>query len=100
MQQSIFEWLQSTRLAVAVGENWFPWVESTHVVFLAVVAGSILTVDARLLGIAQQQLRISYIAQRLLPITWIAFTGAAITGSLLFMANATSYIHNKPFLVK
>jgi hypothetical protein len=100
MQQSIFEWLQNSSLGVLVGESWFPWVESTHVVFLAAVAGSILTVDARLLGIGLADLRISYIARRLLPLTWIAFAGAAITGGMLFMANATNYIHNKPFLVK
>jgi hypothetical protein len=100
MQQSIFEWLQNSSLGVLVGESWFPWVESTHVVFLAAVAGSILTVDARLLGIGLADLRISYIARRLLPLTWIAFAGAAITGSMLFMANATNYIHNKPFLAK
>ncbi len=100
MQTSFFQWLQDTPLAVAVGESWFPWVESTHVMFMAAVAGSILSVDARLLGIGWPQLRLSYIAQKLLPITWIAFAGAAITGTLMFMANATNYIHNKPFLAK
>lgn len=100
MHQSFLEWLQNTPIGIAVGETWFPWVESTHVVFTALVAGSILTVDARLLGMAMPQLRLSYVAQRLLPLTWVAFAGAAITGTLMFMANATSYIHNKPFLAK
>ena len=100
MQQTFFEWLQSTPPAVLVGETWFPWVESAHVVFLAAVAGSILTVDARLLGMASKHLRLSYVAARLLPVTWVAFIGAAITGGLMFIANATSYIHNTPFLVK
>jgi len=97
---SFFEWLQSTPLAVLVGESWFPWVESAHVVFLAAVAGTILTVDARLLGLASRQLRISYLSERLLPWTWAAFTGAAITGLLLFMANAVSYLGKTPFLIK
>jgi hypothetical protein len=100
MEQSFFESLQNTSLAIAVGETWFPWVESAHVVFLAAVAGSILMVDARLLGFASQQLRISYLAKRLLPLTWIAFVGAAVTGGLMFMANATNYIQNTPFLIK
>jgi len=100
MQQSFFEWLQNTPIGVAVGETWFPWVESTHVLFTAVVAGTILTVDARLLGMGLRKLRVTYIAQRILPLTWIAFAGAALTGTLMFMANATSYIHNKPFLAK
>jgi hypothetical protein len=100
MQTTFFEWLQNTPPAVAVGETWFPWVESAHVVFLAAVAGSILMVDARLLGWASQHLRLTHVAQRLLPVTWMAFIGAVVTGGLLFIANATTYIHNTPFLVK
>lgn len=97
---SFLEWLQDTRLALSVGETWFPWVESAHVVFLAAVAGTIFLVDARLLGLASRQLRLTYISERLLPWTWAAFIGAAITGILLFMANAVSYVDKTPFLVK
>lgn len=94
------EWLQNTALALKVGEVWFPWVESAHVVFLAAVAGTIFMVDARLLGFASHQLRFSYVAERLLPWTWVAFIGAAITGGMMFMANAVSYIGKLPFLIK
>jgi hypothetical protein len=97
---TFFDWVQNTSLAVKVGEDWFPYVESAHVVFLALVAGSILTVDARLIGFASRQLRFTYVSDRLLPWTWGAFIGAAITGTLLFIANATSYAANVPFRVK
>lgn len=97
---SFFEWLQDTRLALTVGESWFPWVESAHVVFLAAVAGTIYLVDARLIGVASGHLRLTYLSQRLLPWTWAAFIGAAVTGTLLFMANAVSYVDKTPFLVK
>jgi len=97
---NFLEWLQNTALAVMVGESWFPYVESAHVVFLAAVAGTIFTVDARLLGFASQQLRITYLAERLLPVTWLAFAGAAITGLLMFMANAVAYVDKTPFLIK
>jgi hypothetical protein len=97
---AFFEWLQNTALALKVGESWFQWVESAHVVFLAAVAGTIFIVDARLIGFASGHLRISYVSQRLLPITWIAFVGAVITGGLLFMANAVGYIEKDPFLIK
>jgi hypothetical protein len=98
--QTFFEWLQNTSLAVKVGENWFPYVESAHVVFLALVAGSILTVDARLIGFASRQLRFTYVSDQLLPWTWGAFIGATITGGMLFTANATHYAGNFPFQVK
>jgi hypothetical protein len=97
---NFFDWLQNTPLAVIVGESWFPYVESAHVIFLAAVAGTIFTVDARLLGLASQHLRVSYLAERLLPLTWLAFGGAAITGIMLFMANAVSYTEKTPFLIK
>lgn len=100
MITSFLEWLQTTGLAVIVGESWFPYVESAHVVCLAAVAGTIFTVDARLMGLASRHLRVSYLSERLLPITWIAFAGAAVTGTMMFVANATTYASNTPFLVK
>jgi hypothetical protein len=94
------EWLQNTPLAIAISEDWFPWVESAHVVFLAAVAGTIFIVDTRLLGLASRNLRFTYVSDRLLPWTWTAFVGAAITGTLMFMAGATNYDSNLPFLIK
>jgi hypothetical protein len=94
------EWLQGTSLAMTISEDWFPWVESLHVVCLALVAGTIFMVDTRLLGLTSRNLRFSYLSDRLLPWTWIAFAGSAITGSMMFIAGATNYIHNTPFIVK
>ncbi len=96
----LMEWLQNTPLAVSVSEDWFPWIESLHVVCLAAVAGSIFLVDTRLLGLTSRNLRFTYISDKLLPWTWTAFIGAAITGTLMFIAGATNYAHNTPFLVK
>jgi hypothetical protein len=67
---------------------------------MAVVAGTILIVDTRLLGVTSPTLRFSYLSDRLLPWTWGAFICSAITGGLMFSANATAYIHNTPFLIK
>jgi hypothetical protein len=94
------EWLQNTPLAVSVSEDWFPWIESVHVVCLAAVAGSIFLVDTRLLGLTSRNLRFTYLSDKLLPWTWGAFIGAAITGTLMFIAGATNYAHNTPFLIK
>lgn len=100
MIKTFLEWLENTPVALWVGQSAFPYVESAHVVFLAVVAGSILTVDARLLGLASRHLRITYLAERLLPWTWAAFIGAVITGGLMFIGNASRYWDNTPFLIK
>ncbi len=100
MNTQFFQWLQETPLAVSVSEDWFPYIESLHVLFMAAVAGTILIVDSRLIGVTSKQLRFSYLSERLLPWTWGAFIGSAITGALMFSAGATTYIHNTPFLVK
>lgn len=94
------EWLQNTPLAVTISEDWFPWVESAHVVCLALVAGTIFMVDTRLLGLASRHLRFTYLSDRLLPWTWSAFIGATVTGAMMFIAGATNYISNTPFLIK
>lgn len=100
MEQTFLEWLQSTPPAIAVAERWFPWVESAHVMFLALVAGTIFLVDTRLLGLASRTLPVTHLTRQLLPWTWAAFSGATITGLLMFSAKATLYIVNTPFLVK
>lgn len=99
MLESFCVWLQDTAFALAISENWFPQVESAHVVFLAVVVGSIFIVDLRLLGVASRHMRVTQMEQ-LLPLTWIGFVGAAATGLMMFAANAVNYYDNTPFRIK
>jgi hypothetical protein len=65
---------------MSIGENWFPQIESLHVIALSIVAGTIFIVDFRLLGLASRNLGVTYLSERLLPWTWIAFIGAVVTG--------------------
>jgi len=94
------EWLQATPLAVAVAESWFPLVEAFHVITMAIVAGTIFIVDTRLLGFTSIKLPFTYVSDRLLPWTWGAFALSALTGTLMFISNATGYYANVPFRVK
>jgi hypothetical protein len=94
------EWLQATPLAVSIAETWFPLIESFHVITIAIVAGTIFIVDTRLLGLTSTRLPFTYVSDRLLPWTWVAFACAAVTGTLMFIGNATGYYVNIPFRVK
>lgn len=100
MLKQFCEWLQATPLAVSISETWFPGVESIHVIALSLVVGTIFIVDLRLLGLSTPSLGIKYLAERVTPWTWKAFVLAAITGGLLFAANATTYYDNTPFRIK
>jgi hypothetical protein len=94
------EWLQGTPLAVSIAEEWFPLVESVHVITMALVTGTIFIVDTRLVGLTSARLPFSYVSDRLLPWTWGAFGCSVLTGTLMFMSNATGYFDNTPFRLK
>lgn len=91
--------LYETDLAVAMRENavLFPWVESVHVVALTVVLGAIAVLDLRLIGLASRSRPLAQLLRDVLPVTWVAFALAALTGVLLFASNAVAYAHNTCF---
>jgi hypothetical protein len=92
-------WLYDTELGIAMRENavLFPWVESFHVVALTLVLGSIAVLDLRLIGVAQRSRPLPLLLRDVLPVTWVAFALAALTGLLLFASNAVAYAHNSCF---
>lgn len=100
--QDLATWLSETRLSVALtdSELAFPTIESLHVIALTLVVGSIAIVDLRLLGLASRGRDASELIRSVLPITWIAFALAAVTGLLLFTANPISYSANFYFIAK
>ena len=78
----------------------FPWIESIHVLAIVVTVGVISLVDLRLIGFPSHHLSTRRLMRELLPIIWIAFALALVTGSLLFSSHAVSYSKKLPFLLK
>jgi hypothetical protein len=99
---SLFEPLQASRPAQLIsGSTWlFPALETLHVFALAIVAGSILVVDLRLLGVASRNRRVTALTEELLPWTWGAFVAAVVTGTLLFISRAADYAAVSYFNIK
>jgi hypothetical protein len=99
---SLLKSLESFGFAVAIreGEVLFPWLESIHVLAIVLVVGSIAMVDLRLLGWASRDRAVGTLTADVLPITWMAFLVALITGVLMFCAKAVIYGHNIYFLLK
>lgn len=87
------EWMRSHLLAM-------PVVNAFHVLCIALVFGSILVVDLRLLGFFDRQRAVTRVSVEMLRLTWIAFGGAVLTGALYFAANATTYWFNTAFRFK
>jgi hypothetical protein len=85
---------------VATNEWAFPTIESIHVIAIVIVVGSIAVMDLRLVGLASRSTAVTRMSRDTLPWTWGAFVIAAITGALLFVSRATSYVVNPWFLGK
>jgi uncharacterized membrane-anchored protein len=77
-----------------------PIVEATHVFCAATVFGTVFVVDLRLIGIPHNRRPVTVISQEMLRLTWSAFVLAAITGTLMFTANAHTYVANTAFRIK
>jgi hypothetical protein len=79
---------------------YFPFLESVHVMALAVVFGTIVVVDLRVLGFASRQRPFTRMSSELLRLTWGAFAVSVLTGALMFTTNARVYAHNTAFQIK
>ena len=99
---NIWESIEYSTLGITIAEStWmFPTIETIHVIALVTVIGTIALVDLRLVGVKGHALRVSQLAKDTLPWTWGAFALAAITGLLLFVSKASSYMVNPWFLAK
>jgi len=75
-------------------------VEATHVLAAVVVLGTVLIVDLRLLGLTDSTRGFTRISRETLPLTWIAFAIAVVTGSLMFTTSAEVYFANPAFRLK
>ena len=87
------EWMRMSLKAM-------PVVESIHVFTAAVVFGTILIVDLRLLGFPSTRRAFTRISDELTRFTWGAFLISVVTGVLMFAANASTYYGNTAFRIK
>jgi hypothetical protein len=100
--ESIWKGLENSALGttIASSEWMFPTLETIHVIAIVTVIGAIAMMDMRLLGLTSGNRAVRALAHDTLPVTWVAFALAAVTGSLLFASKATTYMVNPYFLWK
>ncbi|HEY2153449.1 MAG TPA: DUF6644 family protein [Vicinamibacterales bacterium] len=96
------QWLEASPLGTAIRTStWaFAVIESVHLLALAVIGGSVLLVDLRMLGFGLREQRVRDVAGEAAP--W--FVGSLIvmlvTGAGLFISEATKCYYSQPFAVK
>lgn len=99
---NIWESIEYSPMGISIAESlWaFPTIETVHVIALVTVLGTLLVMDLRMLGVASTAVPIRKVSDDTLKWTWMAFVVAAISGTLLWISKAHSYMINPYFLWK
>jgi hypothetical protein len=96
------QWLEQTSLATCVRESlWlFPAIETVHLFGIILLVGTTVVFDLRLLSVTLREQAVSQLGARLLPWAWVGFAVQVMTGSLLFVSEATKCYSNPAFRIK
>jgi hypothetical protein len=99
---SLFAWCERSFLGHAIKySKWdFALLETFHIIGIAVLLGSILVVDLRLLGFSMRRVSAAQLAREFAPWTWAAFAFMVATGIPMFFSEAVRMSLNTAFLVK
>ena len=94
--------LEASGVAVSIRNSliFFPMLEAVHVMALALVFGTIVVIDIRVLGFASAHRPFGKMSTDILKWTWAAFAVSILTGSLMFSTNAQVYANNTFFRIK
>ena len=100
--EPFFHTLESTGLGAAVRQSlWlFPIIECFHLLALALLGGTVLAVDMRLLGVGLQAQPKAELARRLYPWMVGALVAAVTTGFVMFLSEAIKCYFSPPFWYK
>jgi len=96
----VFEWLETTALAIWVGESlWgYPIVLGMHAIGLAIVVGIFIMLDLRILRVIRDVSFDAFLS--LFRLAWIGLLVNTISGSALFTSQASTFVESAPFLIK
>jgi hypothetical protein len=97
-----FQWLETFWLGqFIVGSNWlFPVIESVHLLALAVLGGSVLIVDMRMVGLGLRDRPVAEIARDARPWMIRALVAMILTGVPLFLSEPIKCYYSPAFWVK
>src|SRR5689334_20469185 len=95
-------WLQNTSWATALrqSDTFFPVVEGTHILSLALSVGMLLMFDLRLMGVAFKGKPVGLVMREVMKWAVPGFALTITTGLLLFFCQAEKVYTNSYFRLK
>jgi hypothetical protein len=96
------EWLAATQWSIGLHESFylFNWLESTHVLTLALSLGALCIVDLRMLGWCLPNVPATKVAQRMAMPMLIGFSVMFVTGVILYTSIPVRYTQSIWFRIK
>jgi len=96
----LLDWLQNTGIARMVQESiWgYPIVLSSHAVGMAILAGIVLMINFRILGLAPA-IPLSAL-KTMFRFALVGLVINLVSGLMLFVANADAFFQSNPFRIK
>ncbi len=96
------QWSEKTALGTAIrnSEYAFPIIEFFHLAALAVIGGSVLIVDMRLLGLGLKKTPVAQLAKDAQPYVTGSLIVMLITGISLYTSEATKCYGSAAFWIK
>jgi uncharacterized membrane protein YhdT len=98
----LFQWLEASSIGNMIRSSlWlFPVIEAFHLVAFAILGGTVLITDLRLLGVAMRSQPIREIEREARPWLLGSLVVILITGVMLFLSEAVKCYYSFPFKVK
>jgi Family of unknown function (DUF6644) len=99
---SFFRWWENMPVGHYIRETtWvFAIVETVHIMALAVLLGTRVVVDLRLMGLGMKKQSTAELSEILDPWFWISLVTMIVTGVCLFASEAVRLSHSGPFAFK
>jgi hypothetical protein len=95
-------WLEETRLSQAIQvTKWIvPTVQTVHILAIAVVAGSVLMINLRLIGAFGTDQALKSVASRYLPFVWWPLLILLATGAVMIVGEPPRSLKSPAFQIK
>lgn len=98
----LFQGFENSALGTLVRQSiWmFPVIQCFHLLALALLGGTVIALDMRMLGLGLQTPSVPDLARKLHPWMLIGLITIIVTGVLMFLSEAVKCYYSPPFFYK